>query len=97
MLKAIYNAVIIQPMELEDTMSGSIIIPDMGNEKNKTGKVVDVGPGTYSATGVLLPTVLQPGDVVILPTMGFTKFEYKGTEYWVGPENQVLGVIKNEE
>lgn len=97
MLKAIYNAVIIQPLELEDTMSGSIIIPDMGNERNKTGKVVDVGPGTFSATGAMLPTVLQPGDIVILPTMGFTKFEYKGVEYWVGPENQVLGVIKNEE
>lgn len=95
MLKAIYNAVIIQPIELEETKSGNIIVPDMGHEKNRVGKVIDVGPGSYSATGILTPTVLNPDDIVILPTMGFTKFEYKGIEYWVGPENQILGVIKN--
>jgi chaperonin GroES len=92
-LEAIYNAVIIQPQELEETMYGNIVVPDLGNEKNKTGKVVAVGPGHYSVTGDFMPTLLKEGDVVVLPTMGFTKFEFESNEYFIGPENQVLAKI----
>ena len=92
-LEAIYNAVIVQPQELEETLYGNIVVPDLGNEKNKTGKVVAVGPGHYSVTGDFMPTLLKEGDVVVLPTMGFTKFEFEGNEYFIGPENQVLAKI----
>ena len=92
-LEAIYNAVIVQPQELEETMYGNIVVPDLGNEKNKTGKVVAVGPGHYSVKGDFMPTLLKEGDVVVLPTMGFTKFEFEGNEYFIGPENQVLAKI----
>jgi co-chaperonin GroES (HSP10) len=93
-LKAIYNAAIVKPIELEETTYGNIIVPDMGNEKNRIGEVIDVGPGHYSVTGDLIETVVKPGDVVVLPTMGFTRFDFKGDEYWVGPENQILCTIK---
>jgi co-chaperonin GroES (HSP10) len=93
MLEAIYNAIIVKPVETEETSYGNIIVPDLGNEKNKLGEVVAVGPGHYSATGVLLETVLKVGDIVVLPTMGFSKMEYQGQEYWLGPENQVLGKV----
>ena len=92
-LEAIYNAVIVQPQELEETMYGNIVVPDLGNEKNKTGKIVAVGPGHYSVTGDFMPTLLKEGDVVVLPTMGFTKFEFESNEYFIGPENQVLAKI----
>ena len=73
-LEAIFNAVIVQPIELEETTYGNIVVPDLGNEKNKTGKVVSVGPGMQSVTGEFLKTVLKTGDVVVLPTMGFIFF-----------------------
>ena len=92
-LEALYNAVIVKPLELEETTHGNIIVPDLGNEKNKLAKVVTVGPGYYSATGVFIETVLKPGDTVVLPTMGFSKLEFEGDEYWLGPENQVLSKI----
>ena len=92
-LEAIYNAVIVQPQELEETMFGNIVVPDLGNDKNKTAKVVAVGPGHYSVTGDFMPTLLKEGDVVVLPTMGFTKFEFESNEYFIGPENQVLAKI----
>ena len=92
-LEALYNAVIVKPIELEETTHGNIIVPDLGNEKNKLAKVVTVGPGYYSATGTFIETVLKPGDTVVLPTMGFSKLEFEGDEYWLGPENQVLSKI----
>ena len=92
-LEALYNAVIVKPIELEEITHGNIIVPDLGNEKNKLAKVVTVGPGYYSATGVFIETVLKPGDTVVLPTMGFSKLEFEGEEYWLGPENQVLSKL----
>lgn len=93
MLEAIYNSVIVKPLESEETSYGGIIVPDLGNEKNKMGEIISVGKGYYSATGNWVPTMLNVGDVVVLPTMGFSKLEHEGEEYWLGPENQILARI----
>lgn len=92
-LQALYNAVIVKPVEIEEELHGNIIVPDLGSEKNKTAEVIAVGPGYYSATGVWIETILKEGDIVVLPTMGFSKMEYQGEEYWLGPENQVLAKL----
>ena len=94
-LEALYNAVIVKPFEAEETTHGNIIVPDLGNEKNKLGKVVAVGDGYYSVTGAWLDTVLEVDDIVVLPTMGFSKLEHEGEEYWIGPENQVLARLND--
>ena len=48
--------------------------------------------------GNFIPTQLQVDEIVVLPTLGFTKFEYDGEEYWIGKENEVLAkIIKTEE
>ncbi len=94
-LEALFNAVIVKPIEAEETQHGNIIVPDMGNEKNQMGEVIAVGPGKPTITGEFIPTILKEGDTVVLPTQGFTKLPYEGEEYWVGPENQVLAKINN--
>ena len=92
-LEAIYNAVIVKLIEAEETSYGGIIVPDLGNEKNKLAEVVAVGEGYYSVTGDFIKTILSVGDTVVLPTMGFSKLEFEGDEYWIGPENQVLAKV----
>ena len=95
-LEAMYNAVIVKPVEIEETMYGNIVVPDLGNETNKTGEVVAVGPGSTFAGIGFIETTLTIGDVVVLPTMCFTKFDYEGNEYWIGKENEVLAKIVKE-
>ncbi len=95
-LEALFDAIIVKPIEEEETTYGNIIVPDIGKETNQLGEVITVGPGKYTISGEILPTQLQPGDKVVLPTMGFTKLPYNGEEYYVGPENQVLAKIKDE-
>jgi co-chaperonin GroES (HSP10) len=38
MIEALYNAVVVQPIELEETTFGNIVVPDLGNEKIKQVK-----------------------------------------------------------
>ena len=92
-LKATFDAVIVKPLEEEETVHGNIIVPDLGKEKNQQGEIIAIGPGKHTVTGEFLKTVLEVGDRVLLPTMGFTKFDFEGEEYYVGPENSILSII----
>lgn len=96
-LRAIYNAVILKPYEFEEEKYGNIIVPDLGNEKNKIGQVVSVGDGVTVPGVGFVPTTAKVGDIAVLPTMGFTKFEFKGDEYYIGPENHILAVLESED
>ena len=96
MVKALFNAVIVKPIEQDESTYGTIVVPDMGKEKNLRGEVVSVGPGQTTITGELIPSSLKIGDIVVLPTQGFTKIPYDGEEYYVGPENQVLAKINKK-
>jgi len=93
-LKALFNAVIIKPIEQDESTYGTIISPDMGKEKNITGEVVSVGPGYYSAMGNFIETVTKVGDVVLLPQMGPVKVDHEGQEYYMIEENKILAVIE---
>jgi chaperonin GroES len=92
-LEALFNAVIVKPIESEETTVGNIIVPDLGKEKNESGLVVSIGPGQSTITGDFIATILKVGDKVILPTQGFTKLPYNGEDYYVGPENQILAKV----
>ncbi len=92
-LEALFDAVIVKPIEEEETTYGNIVVPDLGKDKNEKGTVVAVGPGKSTVTGNFLETIVKVGDVVILPTMGFTKLEHDGDEFYVGPESMILAKL----
>tara|TARA_R100000734_G_C3302649_1_gene93194 strand:- start:327 stop:728 length:402 start_codon:yes stop_codon:yes gene_type:complete len=95
-LEATFNAVIVKPLEVEEEKYGSIVVPDIGKDRNEHGEVVAVGPGQYTISGNFIETIIKVGDIVVLPTQGFTKLEHEGIEYYVGPENQILAKVKKE-
>tara|TARA_R110002074_G_scaffold65601_1_gene155833 strand:+ start:477 stop:851 length:375 start_codon:yes stop_codon:yes gene_type:complete len=94
-LEALFNAVIVKPLEAEEAKYGSIVVPDMGKDKNEQGEVVSVGPGQHTISGTFIETQSKIGDIVVLPTQGFTKLQHDGEEYLVGPENQILAKVKS--
>ena len=50
-LVALYNAVIVKPIEAEEETYGNIIVPDMGKDTNLFAEVVSVGDGNFTLTG----------------------------------------------
>ena len=94
MVKALFNAVIVKQIEQDESTYGTIVVPDMGKEKNLRGEVVSVGPGYYSAMGNFIETVVKVGDEVLLPSMGATKMDYDGEEYLMIEENKILGIVE---
>tara|TARA_R110000824_G_scaffold36287_2_gene112942 strand:+ start:4755 stop:5141 length:387 start_codon:yes stop_codon:yes gene_type:complete len=95
-LEALFDAVIVKPLEEEESTYGSIIVPDLGKDRNEHGTVVAVGPGRHVAGVGYIETEIKIGDIVILPTMGFTKLQHKGDEYYIGQEQQILARLKEQ-
>ena len=58
-LEALFNAVIVKPIEQNEEMYGSIVVPDMGKDKNEHGNVVSVGPGQHTHMGHFMTTKLK--------------------------------------
>jgi len=54
-LEALFDAIIVKPVENEETLYGNIIVPDMGKEKNEYGEVIAIGTGRYTITGDYIP------------------------------------------
>ena len=94
-LEALFNAVIVKPLEEEETQYGSIVVPDLGKDRNEHAVVVSVGPGQHTISGTFVETTIKVGEEVVLPTQGFTKLEHNGEEFYVGPENQILARVKS--
>lgn len=92
-LEALFDAVIVKPVENEEQQYGNIVVPDLGKDKNERGEVIAVGPGKPTLMGSFIETQVKVGDIVILPTMGFTKLEYDGEDYYIGPENMILAKV----
>ena len=93
-LRALFNAVIVERIEEEESTYGSIVVPDMGKEKTIKGTVISVGPGQFSAMGQLIEPTVKEGDVVILPQMGPTVLHHENDEYLVCKENEILAIIE---
>ena len=96
-LEALFDAVIVKPLEEEETTYGSIVVPDLGKDRNEHGTVVAVGPGREVAGIGFVKTIVKEGDVVILPTMGFAKLEHEGFDWnvknTIGIAASVIGLF----
>lgn len=92
-LKAVFNNIIVKPLDEEETTYGSIVVPDLGKEKALIGTIISVGEGYFSVTGTFINPTLKEGQKVYLPAMGPTKIDFEGQEYWCCQENQVLAVL----
>ena len=71
-----------------------IIIPEtISEEKSAQGRVVAVGDGKY-VDGKLLPVRVKVGDRVFFSKYGYDEVEYKGEEFYLLKEENILAVIK---
>lgn len=97
-LKAVFDSIILKPVEQDEELIGSLIIPDLGKEKHITADVLDVGPGRPSfMTGEIIKPSIKVGDRVLLPKVGVTELETDEGEFLACEETKVLAIIKKEE
>lgn len=90
----LHDKVLVEPVDLGEQKKGSILIPDLGEEKARVGKVVGVGPGMSSEYGASIVPHVQEGDIVILPKIGAQRVEIQGKEFWLVRDKEIIATVE---
>ena len=94
-LKPVNDKIVVKPNEKdeEEMTESGIILPDtVDSGKLLNGEVVSVGKGMYSATGTLIPVVVNVGDT-ILYNKHAQVHEYD--DYVIMSVNEVLSILED--
>lgn len=95
--KPMNDRVLIEPIDLGEQKKGSILIPDLGEDKVRIGKVIAVGPGRVTEFGKLITVNSKVGDTVIVPKIGAQRVEVEGKEYWTIADKELIAKVTVEE
>ena len=91
--KPVQDRILVLPTDKESqTSSGLFVLSDDSDQPNK-GKVLAVGEGTTTKTGVLIPLTIKENDTVLWTKNTGQKVRIEGTEYVILKESEVLGII----
>ena len=66
-LKPVNDKIVVKPLSKEEEVTeGGILLPDTVDQgKLMEGEVIAVGNGMYSASGTLIPVVVDVGDKIL--------------------------------
>ena len=92
-VRPLNDRIIVRRMAEESKTKGGIIIPDSAKEKPIQGEVVATGKGRVSNEGKTIPLEVQKGDKVLFNKYSGTEFKFKGEEFLMMREDDVLGIF----
>jgi chaperonin GroES len=87
-MKPINDRVVVKPAAAEEKTEGGIIIPDTAKEKPQRGEVVAVGPGKDGNA-----MTVKEGDIVLYGKYAGQELNYKGQDYLIMREDDILVVL----
>ena len=99
-LKPVNDKIVVKESEKnnEEKTAGGIILPDTVQDGTLVeGKVVAIGEGMYSASGTLIPVVVDVGDT-ILYNKNAMKAEHTidGETYILMSVNEIMSIVKEK-
>jgi chaperonin GroES len=94
-VRPLNDKVLIKRVDAPEKTKGGIIIPDTATEKPQEGEVVAVGKGKVLENGTTRPLDVKKGDRVLFGKYGGTEINFKGDDYVILDEGDILAVIES--
>lgn len=92
MIKPVADKVLIRMKEREETTKSGIILSNSAKEKTQIGEVIAVGPGG-NVDGNQIEMYVKEGNEVIINQYVGTEVKYKGEEYLIIKQSDILAII----
>ena len=93
-IRPLYDRVLVQRLESEQTSAGGIIIPDTAQEKTQYGTVVAAGEGKLLNDGTVRALRVAKGDRVLFGKFSGTEVKLAGDEFLILREEEILGKLE---
>ncbi|MFQ5494627.1 MAG: co-chaperone GroES, partial [Phycisphaerae bacterium] len=87
------DRLLVEPIEVDETTSGGIILPDTAREKPQRGVVIAVGPGKLLDSGKRGEMGVTVGDEVFYGKYGGTDIDLDADTFVILRETDVLAVV----
>lgn len=94
-VRPLSDKVLIKRVDAPEKTKGGIIIPDTATEKPQEGEVVAVGKGKVLENGTTKPLDVKKGDRVLFGKYGGTEISFKGDDYVILDETEILAIIES--
>ena len=88
-IKPLGARVVIKKMEAEEKTEAGLLLSGSAKEKPQQAEFLAVGPGTEEE-----PMELKVGDIVIFSRYGGNDLKYKGVEYTIINQKDILATIE---
>ena len=88
-IKPLGARVVIKKMEAEEKTEAGLLLSGSAKEKPQQAEVLAVGPGTKDE-----PMELKVGDIVVFSRYGGSELKYKGSEYTISSQKDILATIE---
>ena len=96
MLRPIDARVIVEKRVKQEQTESGIFLPDSVDEQAQVveGDVVAVGPGSRNMmNGEPMPMSIEVGDTILYTKFAATEVQYKGKDYLVVVEKDIVAVV----
>ena len=93
-LKPVNDKIVVKTnSQKEEVTEGGILLPDtVDSGKLLEGEVVAVGKGMYSASGTIIPVVVNVGETILYNKHAQT---HEHGDYLIMSVNEVLSIVKD--
>ena len=93
--RPLYDRILVERVESEETTKGGIIVPDTAKEKPQQGKIIAVGQGKRLENGKLIPLEVKAGDTILFGKYSGSEITIESNEYLIMKEDDVLGLVES--
>lgn len=94
-LTPLHDRMVVDLIENDQVTASGLIIPDAAAEKPSQADVIAVGPGKYNEDGVLVPSVIRPGDRVLFSKNAVQEFKIDNEKFYIMREGDVMAVVRS--
>ncbi|MBQ6388938.1 MAG: co-chaperone GroES [Mogibacterium sp.] len=88
-IKPLGARVVIKKLDAEEKTQGGLLLSGNAKEKPQQAEVLAVGPGTKDE-----PMELKVGDIVVFSKYGGNDLKYKGNDYTIISQKDILAVVE---
>lgn len=90
------NRILIEPKEVEEKTASGIIIPNADDKENTAkGTVIDLGPGSVTKTGKIIPLEIKVGECVLYMKDTGDKVVLNGKNLLILKEDEILAIVND--
>jgi len=87
------DKILVRRLQAADKTSGGLYLPDTAKDKPTEGRVLSVGPGRLTKTGIRIAPQVADGDRVVFSAWAGTEITVDSNEVIILSENDIMAIV----